>query len=152
MTDMASGESYPCLKCGHMLGSKACNCYGQPQRATPRMGLTVPTMADVTVSISSPLKHQCPFVDEVDEGVVNISWRCNGSTFELHALRKWLDQWTPCDVSHEEITDVITTQLGCVAGIEDVAVITHWTTAGMSVTVGGGSDSLLREPVHAEGE
>lgn len=151
MTDMASGESYPCVRCGHLLGSEACDCYEQPQLATPRTGLTVSTMADVTMSITAPLSHRCPFVDEVDVGTAEVSWRCNGQTLELHALRTWLDQWAPCDVSHEEITDVLFNNLSSIPGIADVTIVTHWTTAGMSVTVTGGDGALLREPVHAKG-
>jgi len=113
---------------------------------------TVSTQSNVTVSVASPLRHTCPFVDEVDDGFVDISWRCNGASIELHSLRAWLDQWSDCDDSHEEITDAIVHTLGSLSGIKDVSVVTYWTTAGMSVSVTGGDGALLREPVHAGGE
>jgi len=112
---------------------------------------TVSSGADVTVSVSSPLKHRCPFVDEVDDGSVDISWRCVGQTLELHSLAEWLRQWEASELSHEATTNSIKHALSAFGGIKDVTVTTRWATAGMSVTVTGGSGALLREPKLIEG-
>jgi len=105
---------------------------------------TVPA-ADVTVVITSPITHRCPYADETDHGHIDLTWRCAGRTLELHSLRAWLDEWAVSVISHENLTDVILHILGTIEGIEDVTVTTRWATAGMNVTVtGGGSDPVLR--------
>jgi NADPH-dependent 7-cyano-7-deazaguanine reductase QueF len=95
--------------------------------------LPVDSTADVTMTVSSPLRHLCPFVDEVDEGSVNITWQVNGATFELHSLHEYLDGFKDSELSHEAITDLIRHNLSVTQGIEIVSVTTHWQTAGMDV-------------------
>lgn len=115
------------------------------------MSLTVPFAADVAVVASGPFHHRCPFVDEADDGWVDISWRCNGQTLELHALADWLAKFKDSEISHEAITDTLTRVLGGLDGIEDVTVATRWETAGMTVTVTGGAHEVLRQPELTEG-
>lgn len=88
----------------------------------------------VAASATFPLVHRCPFVDEVDEGQVTISWWVDGLTLELHSLREWLGGFADEVVSHEELTDRIRDQVERL-GLAGVAVTTRWSTAGGSVEV-----------------
>lgn len=88
----------------------------------------------VTMTVTAPLRHQCPFVNETDEGSVTLTWTTSGNTLELHALRGYLDQFADWVISHEELTDKIRDDLGAVQGIYAVQVETRWSTAGMGVT------------------
>lgn len=94
----------------------------------------VPSKADVTITVTSPLRHLCPFVDEVDNGTVTITWRAKGKTFELHSLRAYLDGWKDSEISHEDITDIIRRDLSVTPLIEIVEVRSAWDTAGMAVS------------------
>lgn len=92
--------------------------------------------ADVEVSATFPVRHLCPFVDEVDDGTVTINWACSGSTFELHNLAAYLSDWADSTLTHEAITDRIAHDLATASpGIQLVAVTTTWATAGGSITV-----------------
>ena len=95
---------------------------------------TALSTADVTLTAIAPLVHRCPFVDEVDNGTVTISWRVDGQTFELHSLRAYLDRFRDAEISHEAITDRIRHDLATTLGLADVTVTTTWDTAGMEVT------------------
>lgn len=95
--------------------------------------VTVPVEADVRMTVTSPIRHLCPFVNEVDEGAVTIGWDAEGWTFELHALRAYLNAFADREISHEELTGEIRAELSTHHGINAVTVETHWDTAGMDV-------------------
>lgn len=96
--------------------------------------LTVESAADVTMTVTAPVQHLCPFVDEVDDGTVTISWRVDGATFELHALAEYLRGYKDARLSHEDITDRIRHDLSAPPGVELLTVESTWTTAGVEVT------------------
>jgi len=100
---------------------------------------TEPCSSDVTLTISGPLTHLCPFVEEVDNGTVQITWRTRGQTLELHALRAWLDTFQDQKISHEALTDAIRRRLTQLPGIGDVRVTTRWHTAGFVVAAQRGA-------------
>lgn len=95
---------------------------------------TVAADADVTVTITGPLIHLCPFRDEEDLGTITLTWACHGQTFELHSLAEYLGCREQTQLSHEEITDRIAFDLGSVDGLDLLSIETTWTTAGMGVT------------------
>lgn len=97
----------------------------------------VPEDAPARITVTSPLVHLCPHVDEVDEGSAVISWTCAGATLELHSLAAYLGTFAEERVSHEELTHALQWNLGRLHGIADVHVATSWTTAGMLVQVNG---------------
>jgi NADPH-dependent 7-cyano-7-deazaguanine reductase QueF len=113
---------------------------------------TVPVETNVDVSITAPIQHLCPFVNEVDNGTVTIGWATHGWTFELHSLRDYLGTFADREISHEALTQEIRDELSGHHwhGILRVSVSSEWRTAGMRVGVqtrGGGSFSTL--PTHA---
>lgn len=110
---------------------------------------TVACQSGVTMSVTAPLRHRCPFVDETDEGTVHITWTTDGETVELHSLAKWLTWFADEAISHEDITEAIRAELAELEGITDVGVRTEWTTAGTRVEVIAGV--VLREPVRRGG-
>lgn len=93
----------------------------------------VPAPELVTMEITSPARHLCPFVDEVDEGTVSIRWRTAGKTLELHSLRRYLDAYAETHISHEALTALIRAHLNDIDGINVLDVTTNWDTAGMEV-------------------
>lgn len=93
---------------------------------------TVSCPAPVDMQVTAPLRHLCPFVDEVDDGTVTVRWSTRGGTFELHALAGYFAGWADSTLSHEEITDRILTDLQALR-VEVLEVVTTWTTAGMEV-------------------
>lgn len=95
--------------------------------------LTMPDHSDVTMTVTGPLTHLCPIVDEVDEGAITIVWRICGETYELHSLAEYLRGFKDAQMAHEEITDQIRHELSIVNGIELLSVETTWETAGMEV-------------------
>lgn len=95
--------------------------------------LVVASFADVTVTIDSPLTHQCPYADEVDRGTVTITWRVAGATLELHSLQEYLDAFKDAKISHEEITARIRLDLSMTQGVDLLSVETTWDTADMEV-------------------
>lgn len=95
--------------------------------------LTVKDSSDVVVSIKADLRHLCPHVEEIDYGTVEITWRVDGSTYELHSLAEYLRGFKDSEISHEQITDRIRHDLSVNEGIELVSVETTWGTAGMEV-------------------
>lgn len=94
---------------------------------------TVTCDSDVTMTVTAPLTHLCPHVDEVDNGTITLTWRVNGYTLELHSLREYLNGFKYAEVSHEEITDLIRHEMSVTPGVEVVSVETTWDTAGMEV-------------------
>lgn len=98
---------------------------GQPQ--------TVPVDAEVTVTTKAPLQHMCPFVQEVDNGTITITWETDGWTFELHSLRAYLGTFADREISHEDLTQEIHYELSSRHGFKAMTVSTTWRTAGMEV-------------------
>jgi NADPH-dependent 7-cyano-7-deazaguanine reductase QueF len=94
---------------------------------------TVDASGDVTVRTHGDITHLCPFRDEVDRGRIDISWRVDGQTIELHSLRDYLDGYATSALSHEAITDRIRHDLSVLPGVVLLAVTTRWTTADMEV-------------------
>lgn len=93
------------------------------------------------VSVTSPIRHLCPFKDEIDDGFVTITWSVSaGQTLELHSLCEYLDSFEGIEVSHEDITAWIMDAISS-AGMSGVRVSTSWVTAGMDVTVIRGDES-----------
>lgn len=97
------------------------------------MSLTVPIEADVRMTATAAIQHMCPFVQEVDNGTIAVSWRANGWTLELHALRDYLNSFHDREISHEELTEEIRAELSGRHGIEELTVKSTWKTAGMEV-------------------
>jgi NADPH-dependent 7-cyano-7-deazaguanine reductase QueF len=95
---------------------------------------TVPTEATVTLTAKATIQHLCPFVQEVDNGNIAITWETDGWTFELHSLRAWLNSFTGREISHEDLTEEVRAELSGHHGIKGVTVTTTWRTAGMGVT------------------
>lgn len=95
--------------------------------------MRIETDADVTMTAGIAVAHLCPFKDEVDNGWVTITWRCDGATLELHALADYLRGFKDARLSHEEVTDRIRHDLAATPGVELVSVETTWGTAGMEV-------------------
>jgi NADPH-dependent 7-cyano-7-deazaguanine reductase QueF len=94
---------------------------------------TEPVRANVTMVVTAPLMHLCPFKDEVDRGDVKITWTTNGNTFELHSLRAYLGAFADLTITHEDLTEQIRRELGAFHGVHNVTVQTSWETAGMGV-------------------
>lgn len=94
---------------------------------------TVPIEATVTMSATADIQHMCPFVHEVDNGSVTISWEAEGWTLELHALRAYLRTFADREIAHEELTAEIRDELSGHYGINNVSVTSSWRTAGMEV-------------------
>lgn len=93
----------------------------------------VPIEANATLTVTAPIQHLCPFVQEIDNGTIAITWDAQGWTLELHSLRAYLNIFHNLEISHEELTDEIRAELGSHHGIENVTVKTTWRTAGMEV-------------------
>lgn len=94
---------------------------------------TVPIEAVVNMNATADIQHMCPFVHEVDNGTVTITWEAQGWTIELHSLRAYLNTFSDREISHEELTDEIRAELGSHHGINSVSVTSNWRTAGMEV-------------------
>lgn len=96
-------------------------------------GFTVPVESTTRMTVTSPIQHLCPFVTEVDNGNVTVSWDANGWTFELHKLRAYFDTFHDREISHEELTAEVQAELSGHHGIGNVTVSSAWSTAGMAV-------------------
>jgi NADPH-dependent 7-cyano-7-deazaguanine reductase QueF len=101
--------------------------------------------ADVTMTVTAPVRHLCPFVNEVDEGFITITWRVDGATLELHSLADYLREFKDSELSHEAFTDRVSHDLSLIAGVDLVTVQTTWTTAGMEVKCST-SPTLVGQP------
>lgn len=88
----------------------------------------------VTLTVTAPLKHLCPFVSEEDEGAVTIKWSTCGNTIELHSLARYFRDFRLRIISHEDLTDEIRSDLEGLPGIYALSVATEWTTAGMDIS------------------
>lgn len=97
---------------------------------------TVPCDAATRVTVTTPLIHLCPHVDEVDTGAVAIAWTTAGATLELHSLAAHLRSYAGQRISHENLTQHLTDAL-TLPGVADVTVTARFTTAGLGVEVFG---------------
>jgi NADPH-dependent 7-cyano-7-deazaguanine reductase QueF len=99
----------------------------------------------VRVAVTGSIAHLCPYVDELDEGQVTVTWVTGPTTIELHSLADYLARFKAERVSHEELVTIIAddlTELGLPA-----AVTGRFTTAGLYVEV---SSAVPGDPlVHA---
>lgn len=101
--------------------------------------VTVGAPVGITLSVTAPARHLCPFVKEKDEGTATVTWLTGGRTFELHSLRRhmdqFMDQWGGEEVSHEEFTRHLRASFEHGdSKLQILSVRTDWTTAGMPVT------------------
>jgi NADPH-dependent 7-cyano-7-deazaguanine reductase QueF len=97
--------------------------------------LTVPCPAAVRVTVTMSARHLCPFKPEVDRGEMEISWRTDGNTIELHALAALLASQAQWVISHEEFTAWLTGELSALDGLTVETVTSRWVTAGGQVSV-----------------
>lgn len=83
---------------------------------------TVECMSPVTVTTKAHMRHLCPYRNEVDEGLITISWEVAGRTIELHSLHEYLRGFKDSVMSHEELTDRVRHDLECETGIDWMTV------------------------------
>jgi NADPH-dependent 7-cyano-7-deazaguanine reductase QueF len=95
---------------------------------------TIEAPVGVDMAISSPIRHLCPVVNEVDNGTVRIAWTTDGDTLELHSLAAYIGNFEGVTISHEELADAIHSDLSYPEGIAAVRVALDFETAGMAVT------------------
>jgi NADPH-dependent 7-cyano-7-deazaguanine reductase QueF len=86
----------------------------------------------VRVTVRRLFVHRCPFVDEIDQGEIEISW--DGSAVELHELGDYLDTWATVPISHEAVAEAVRLAV-LERGGENVEVIGRFTTANFGVVV-----------------
>lgn len=99
---------------------------------------------DITMTITAPIKHRCPFVEEIDDGTIAISWTTNDSTIELHSLAEFLGCYADRQISHEDLVGEIFDCLEVLTPhIALYSVTARFTTAGIDVEV-------RRGPVHVD--
>ncbi|UVF61162.1 hypothetical protein SEA_AOKA_39 [Arthrobacter phage Aoka] len=96
---------------------------------------TVSSSPGLTMAVTSPLVHLCPFKDETDAGTITVTWQTLNGTIELHSLRAYFDSFAGSTVSHEGLTDTIRRELQRIPSIKALDVTTAWTTAGMETVV-----------------
>lgn len=83
-----------------------------------------------TVTVSAPVAKRCPYRDEVDRGVVILTFHvADHDAPELHSLAANLRLWRDTAISHEAFTREVLTRTGA------ASVSTNWSTADMEVTV-----------------
>jgi NADPH-dependent 7-cyano-7-deazaguanine reductase QueF len=93
-----------------------------------------------TVTAHAPIKHECPFKNEVDTGTITITWKCNGFTFELHSLAEYLACYADQAISHEDLVALIAADLQTVGGGVTIHSVTaRFTTAGIDVEISRGA-------------
>lgn len=87
----------------------------------------------VTMTARTPAQHQCPIVQETDNGTMTITWQTSGNTLELHTLREYVDTFKDVEITHEALTSTVRRTLVNLPGIAGVTVSSEWDTAGMRV-------------------
>ena len=97
------------------------------------MIVTAPIDATVRLSATADIQHMCPFVHEVDNGTITITWTADGWTLELHSLRDYLNTFHDREISHEDLTEEVRAELSTNHGINNINVTSKWRTAGMEV-------------------
>ncbi|MFC5789574.1 hypothetical protein ACFPPE_06875 [Agromyces tardus] len=102
------------------------------------MSIVVPLQPETSgelITVHAPLRHLCPFVDEIDNGTVTVEFRVTTTTFEAHALAAYFAEFADTRISHEALTDRIFTELNAHDGPTVTRVSSEWTTAGMNIRV-----------------
>jgi NADPH-dependent 7-cyano-7-deazaguanine reductase QueF len=98
--------------------------------------VSVPCPAVVRVTVSADAQHLCPFKDEVDYGTVRVSWSTSsGQTLELHALADLIRRNRRVEISHEQWTADLADAIRGASSVNDLLVVSEWTTAGTTVIV-----------------
>ncbi len=105
----------------------------------------VPTDANVTLGAKATIQHLCPFVQEVDNGNIAVTWDTDGWTFELHSLRAYLKSFTNREISHEDLTEEVRAELSSHHGVKSVTVTTTWRTAGMEINCSTSPTPVARQ-------
>lgn len=83
----------------------------------------------MNLTVTSPVIKRCPYVDEVDEGTVTLTFAVDvGDGPELHGLSRYLNGFANQSLSHEAFTRAVYHRTAA------VEVESTWTTAGMTVT------------------
>lgn len=88
------------------------------------------------VTITGPVTHLCPYVDEVDVGTFEMTYTIAGEPIELHALKAFLAGFHGRKMTHEELTGAIANRYPA------AEVVTYWRTAGLDVTCAVPGDTL----------
>lgn len=85
------------------------------------------------VTLIAQLRHLCPFIDEVDDGEIQVTYEQEptGPLLELHDLRAIFDTYEDTKISHEELTAEVAFRL--VGRAETVT--TRWRTADIDVQI-----------------
>lgn len=100
-----------------------------PAGSSARSPERVQVKAVVDITVHAPLRHVCPFRNELDIGQVKLELcSADGWTTELHSLDEYLRAWSDIKISHEELTDQIAVDTRA------IRVTTYWHTAGMEVS------------------
>jgi hypothetical protein len=89
--------------------------------------------AGITTHITAPLRHRCPYRDELDVGTVTMIWETIDETFEIHSLRAYLDYFKDVTISHEDLVEDLASLLRDTPGVTGKLITTTWDTAGMEV-------------------
>lgn len=104
----------------------------------------VPANPNIIMTVTSPVQHYCPFVDEVDNGAIVLTWVTSDSTIELHSLATFLGHYADQKISHEDLVDEV---FDCLEALSPHIILrsvtARFTTAGIDVEV-------RRGPVHVD--
>jgi NADPH-dependent 7-cyano-7-deazaguanine reductase QueF len=120
-----------------------------PRKKTKR--LVIPDVSTIEVieslgivTIRASCAHLCPFKDEVDYGTVTVTTKVPYRGVEIHSWVAYLESWDDTKISHEFLTAEIGKALVQVlnATVDEVLVVSEWTTAGADITVRWGSLTL----------
>lgn len=94
----------------------------------------------ITMTATAQIKHRCPFVDEVDDGTITITWSTADGTIELHSLAAFLDCYADRTISHEDLVGEVFDCLEALGPHIIVRSVTaRFTTAGIDVEVSRGA-------------
>ena len=114
------------------MSGRECRSVLPPPSVRPAV---VPSSYGHAVTVTAPIRHLCPFVDEVDEGHLTVAWVTSGATVEAHSLASYLAAWASIRISHEDLVGLIAQDLSTLAGIDVVKVEARFVTAGMTFDV-----------------
>jgi NADPH-dependent 7-cyano-7-deazaguanine reductase QueF len=101
------------------------------------MDLTIPyaPTGATTLTVTAPLAHVCPVVQEADYGSVTITYKPATALLELHALAALLRSYADQVTTHEALTAQLKATLADALRPEALSVVTSWTTAGLAYQV-----------------
>ena len=94
---------------------------------------TVNAPYGVTVTVTGPLTHLCPFVPDVDVGTCTLTWVTGGRTIEAHSLAAYLRGFEHVKISHEDLARQIAADLADIGGVDAVSVSVAFATAGFAI-------------------